>query len=240
MMHRVTDEYRRNRRAGRLAGVVTVAVLAAAPAARAQDRIDPAPTVRVVQSADPVTGEIARWVVENPAPAEILRVQVELARAGYDPAVRSGQLDGATRRALSDFQTARGLMICGCLTYETIVALGIRPQVSDLVSGGAGGSSGAGVGSSAVAYDAYDRYGQVIVIVPGSSHRRRHHAPGVVVGHEPAVGAGQLDQRPAPVSVGVREIRRPPPRQRTGGAIRLGPGTPRAPQSPRPPRPIPR
>ncbi|CAN5336163.1 hypothetical protein BH18GEM1_BH18GEM1_19840 [soil metagenome] len=209
---------------------LALVALGAPSTAPAQDRIDPAPAVRVVQYRDGATGETARWVTENPTPAEILRIQVELARAGYDPRVRSGALDGATRQALSGFQTARGIVICGCLTYETIVALGIRPQVVDFVSTGTRGDDYAGV--------TYDSYSQVIV-APGFFHRdpfHRHHRrfpiPGVVVGHEPAVGAGRLDRRPQPVSVGVREMRPvPPARSRPGGSIRSGS---------RPQRPIPR
>lgn len=214
----------------RLAAALGLGVLAVPGAAPAQNRIDPAPAVRVVESRDPASGQVARWVVENPTPAEVLRIQVELARAGFDPRIRSGVLDGPTRQALSSFQTARGIVICGCLTYETIVALGIRPHVVDFASSGTGGGydgreSYPGVG--------YGSYSQVIVVAPGFFHpHRRHSIPGVVVGHEPAIGAGRLDRRPPPVSVGVRGIRPlPPPRSRTGGSIRSGD---------RPPRPIPR
>lgn len=203
----------------------------------AQNRIDPAPAIRVVESA--YAGDVARWVVEDPTPAEVLRVQVELARAGFDPGVRTGVLDGPTRAALSRFQTARGIVICGCLTYDTVVALGIRPQIVAFVQ--------AEVEPDQVMYGdpgysaGYSTDSQVIVVIPSGRffpHRRHHHFPfpGVVVGHEPAVGAGQLDLRPPPVSVGVREITRPPIR-RPGSGIRMGPQPPGGP--PRPPRPIP-
>lgn len=216
----------------RLAATLGLGVLAIPGTAPAQNRIDPAPAVRVVESRDPVSGQVARWVVENPTPAEVLRIQVELARAGFDPRIRSGVLDGPTRRALSSFQTARGIVICGCLTYETIVALGIRPQVVDFASSGTGGGYD-GYAREGYPGVGYDSYSQVIVVGPGFFHpHRRHTIPGVVVGHEPAIGAGRLDRRPPPVSVGVRGIRPlPPPRLRPGGSIRSGA---------RPPRPIPR
>ncbi len=228
MVPKIARKDRRNRPHGnlparslRLAAVLGIGMLAVPGTAPAQNRIDPAPAVRVVESRDPASGQVARWVVENPTPAEVLRIQVELARAGFDPRIRSGVLDGPTRRALSSFQTARGIVICGCLTYETIVALGIRPQVV----GYDGRESYPGVG--------YGSYSQVIVVAPGFFHpHRRHTIPGVVVGHEPAIGAGRLDRRPPPVSVGVRGMRPlPPPRSRPGGSIRSGD---------RPPRPIPR
>lgn len=215
-------------------------IVATSGPARAQNRIDPAPTIRVVESA--YAGDVARWVVEDPTPAEVLRVQVELARAGFDPGIRSGVLDGPTRAALSRFQTARGIVICGCLTYDTVVALGIRPQIVAFVQ--------AEVEPDQVLYGypgysaGYSTESQVIVVIPSGkffSHRRHHRFPfpGVVVGHEPAVGAGQLDRRPPPVSVGVREIT-PSPNRRPGSGIRMGPQRRSPGGPPRPPRPAPR
>lgn len=210
------------------------------PATRvgAQNRIDPAPTVRVVETVDGFTGQLVRWAVDDPTPAEILRVQVELAAAGFDPGVRSGVIDAPTRQALLDFQTARGLVICGCLSYETILALTIRPEIvaaedivreRDVPYGGARRR------------DVGDRYAggrDVVVVVPFFHLPRKHpgrHLPGVVVGHEPAVGAGELARRRSPISVGVREIN-PAPRP-PGGGIRMAPRSPT--DGSRPPRPRP-
>ena len=161
-----------------------MAVLLGAPAmAMSQDRIGPAETIRVIELTGSTSRPATRYVAEDLTPAEILRLQIELDRAGYDPHSRSGVLDEATRRALSRFQTARGLEICGCVTYETVVALGITPKVMTRVQGS----------STAYGYDRsstygssyyYDRTVPVVIIVP--SHRHHDHGftgPGVVVGH---------------------------------------------------------
>jgi len=134
--------------------------------ARAQDAIRPANQIRVVQALDRRTGRTVRDVVANPSPAEVLRVQVELGRSGYDPGVRSGVVDEPTRRALRRFQIDRGLTICGCLTYETIVSLGIRSRVV----GHGDGELASGAHASGV--HARDR---VHVVVPGPPVHARAH-----------------------------------------------------------------
>lgn len=208
-----------------LAVAVSLVALTVTPSG-AQDRIDPAAAIRVVETDNPVTGELARSVVPDATPAEILRVQVELAKIGHDPGVRSGQLDGPTRRALVNFQTARGLMVCGCLTYETIIALGIRPQVVATVDV-----------ASRSPYTVVERHG-VTVIDGGAiflgfpnarfAHRRhRVTGPAVVVGHEPVFGT-----RPRPPvhrsSVGIRDPRpRPTVQPRVGAPIQSGVRGPR-------------
>lgn len=178
---------------------VAMAAHIVAPAlGSAQDRIEPAGEIRVVEIAER-TGRVSRVIVEDLTPAEILRVQVALSRAGYDPRSRSGVLDESTRRTLTSFQAARGLQICGCVTYETVVALQIAPKVVARVDGGS-----AGYGSTVIV----DRRAPVYVVVPGYGfyHRRLvlgpgvvvGHSPSVIVGHEPAVGAGQLQRRRLP------------------------------------------
>ena len=214
-----------------------IATLMMVNPAAAQDRIEPSATVRVFETVDPVSGRLARWAVSQPAPAEVLRIQVELARAGFDPGVRSGLIDAPTRQALLDFQTARGLVICGCLSYETILALGIRPEIVPADEDRYADDVREPGYAPDVGEARYAGRSEVIVVVPGFFHHgfkhKHRHLPGVVVGHEPAVGAGQI-QRRSPISVGVREIRPAPP---PGGAIRMRPHSPIG--RSRPPRPIP-
>jgi hypothetical protein len=195
----------------------------------AQGRLEPAETVRVLELVEGTTGGVVRTIVEDLAPAEILRIQTALARAGYDPRSRSGELDPATRRALISFQTARGLEICGCVTYETVVALGIPPEVVARIEGGVAPAVGYGVSSSTVIVD---RTLPFVIVVPGHVGRHRHGfflGPGVVVGHEPAVGAGQLFRRRISSrdhrfrdDHRVRDARPLPPPSRPGSRIRTG------------------
>ncbi|HUP19022.1 MAG TPA: peptidoglycan-binding protein, partial [Gemmatimonadota bacterium] len=153
----------------------------------AQDVIGPAWEVRVVERVDAVYGVI-REVVRDPSPAEILRVQIELARHGHDPGVRSGALDRPTRRALAAFQAARGLVICSCLSYETVVVLGIAPVVVAREGDPRRAAYGAVFidpwGSS------WSRYGY------GSSVYYGHLPGGVRIGHDPY--GRRVEHRPHP------------------------------------------
>ncbi len=208
--------------------------------ARAQNvAIEPAETIRVVERADRWSREVRREVVEELLPAEVLAIQVELAEAGFDPGVRNGLLGPATRSALRSFQVDRGLSTCGCVSYETVVALGIVPDV---------------VGSgSAYARRGHDQ--RVIVVVPDRRHRRSHRSgaavvvgaggrTGVYAGHAPAVGArraGHADRRPPrpdPDRVSRPSTSRPRPGERIrGGGSDAFQGRP---PSERPRRPDPR
>jgi len=170
---------------------VTVLVGGLSPAV-GQERTTPADAIRVVEHVD-AGRRLERAVVEDLGPDEILLVQIELRRAGFDPRARRGVLDSATRRALTSFQTARGLEICGCVTYETVVALGIVPIVVARIE--------AEDARPAATYGAYgrttivDRTAFVVVVPTHGRQHRRDVGPAVVVGHEPAVGAGQLRHR---------------------------------------------
>lgn len=199
---------------GGLAVVLLGVALAAGPAL-AQDVIRPTAEIRVLEAEDPLHGRYVREVVPDPTPAEILRVQVALARAGHDPGVRSGVLDAPTRSALRRLQIERGLGICGCVSYETVVALGIRVEV---VAPGAHAARGYGSSTPRVVIIELD--GPRGVVVKGGGG-------GVVVGHDPAVGAGGKprrrgdDGRPRS-SVGVREPIPPPPARGTPSRIQPG------------------
>lgn len=217
--------------------------LLASPA-RAQDRIGPAQAIRVIELVDASGTRLERTVLEPMTPAEVLRLQVALGRAGFDPRVRSGLVDAETATALRQFQLARGLEACGCPSYETILALGVPVDVV----GRAEIRRAAGIRTAA---------GEPVYVVdsgllpagflPGFffhddifRKRRHHHRPfgGVVVGGEPALGAGQLERGIPRSSVGVRETQ-PPPRSRSRGAT-LQPAVPGAGDgASRPPRPRP-
>lgn len=174
------------------------AALTWAASAGAQTGTGPAEAIRVMEQVDPATGRAARIVVEDLAPAEILRLQIQLARAGFDPRSRSQRLDDPTRRSLARFQAARGLEVCGCVTYETVVALGIVPFVVARFET---------PHSAPGAYSTYSSWSYRETVVPYVIYRSGRytgpavvvgHGPGVFVGHEPAVGAGRYGRRDAP------------------------------------------
>lgn len=189
-------------------GLLSLAVLALV---RAQDTIEPASSVRVVEARNRVSGQVVRQVVENLEPAEVLRVQVELGRAGFDPKFRNGIVNTSTRRALQRFQIARGLRICSCVSYETVIALGIQPQLL--------------LGGESAIVSGHGRDDGLVVVVPGFALRHHHgvkhrHASGVVVGHEPVLGAGQVAEIFPRSSVAQREQRSAPRSSRTPSKIR--------------------
>jgi hypothetical protein len=90
--------------------------------------------VRVVEAVSGVTGERQRYVVRDLEEAEIKAVQTALREQGYVGIGWTGRLDDGTVAGLSRFQRERGLVECGCISYETIVALGLRPEVVATVS----------------------------------------------------------------------------------------------------------
>lgn len=211
----------------------------------AQDRIAPASSVRVVELVDVSGTRIERSILEPMLPAEVLRLQVALGRAGFDPGVRSGVVDAETEAALRQFQLARGLEVCGCASYETLLALGVPVQVVGRAElRRASGVRTAG-GSPVYVMDGHGFVPGVFLHDGFFFHhgKKRFRSPffgsGVVVGGEPALGAGQVRRGLPRSSVGVRENVRPGSRSR-GGTIRPAvPGSAGTGDS-RPPRPRPR
>lgn len=218
-----------------VSGVVAPGVLFAQPA------IAPATTVRVIEIVDSSTGERRREVAEDLTAPEISRIQGALASAGFDPGRATGQMTSTTRIVLGRFQASRGLVRCECVSYETLVALGIRPLVVATITA-----------------PLQRGYGSEVVFVP--QHRGRGigfghqpavvvgHGPSVFVGHDPARGAGDFgrrphvpDSRPHMPDGGPHVLDPRPPRPRPGSSI-SGSGaeiralTPRRSQ-PRPPFP---
>jgi len=106
--------------------------------------------IRVVETVDPVSGARYRQAIYDLTRKEIKSVQRALREDGYLGVGWTGQLDHGTVKALNELQVERGLYQCGCVSYETIVALGLKPevQVTTVAVGG----------TSAAAYGADDRY----------------------------------------------------------------------------------
>ncbi|MGB5526560.1 MAG: hypothetical protein WBN79_06845 [Gemmatimonadota bacterium] len=104
----------------------------------------------MVETVDPVSGARYRQAVYDLTKKEIKKVQRALREAGYLGVGWTGQLDHGTVKALNELQVERGLYQCGCVSYETIVALGLKPdvQVTTVAVGG----------TSAAAYGADDGY----------------------------------------------------------------------------------
>jgi len=90
--------------------------------------------VRVVEAVSQTTGDRQRYVVRDLDEAEIKAVQAALRDQGYIGIGWTGRLDDGTVEGLRRFQQERGLVECGCISYETIVALGLRPEVVATVS----------------------------------------------------------------------------------------------------------
>ncbi|MCL7968211.1 MAG: peptidoglycan-binding protein [marine benthic group bacterium] len=125
----------------RTAGTVTwlvVCLLCLSPLqARAQE------SIRVVEAVSAATGERQRYVIRDLEAREIRALQSALREAGYVGIGWTGRLDDGTVRGLTRFQGERGLVECGCVSYETVVALGIRPEVVATVATEPGGTTAA-------------------------------------------------------------------------------------------------
>ena len=97
--------------------------------------------IRVVETVDPVSGARYRQAVYDLTHKEIKAVQRALREDGYLGVGWNGQLDHGTVKALNELQEERGLYQCGCVSYETIVALGLKPDVL-VTTVAVGGTSG--------------------------------------------------------------------------------------------------
>ena len=103
--------------------------------------------VRVVEAVSGTTGDRQRYVVRDLEEAEIKAVQAALREQGYVGIGWTGRLDDGTVEGLTRFQRERGLVECGCISYETIVALGLRPEVVATVSADPAPAAGDGYAS---------------------------------------------------------------------------------------------
>ena len=98
--------------------------------------------MRVIEVVDPASGQRYRQAVYDLTKTEIQTVQRALRGAGYLGVGWTGQMDHGTVKALHKLQEDRGLYPCGCVSYETIISLGLRPAV-EVTAVAVGGSSGA-------------------------------------------------------------------------------------------------
>ena len=111
------------------AGLLALAGAAVLPdCALAQD------VVRVVEAVSEASGDRQRYVVRDLDDSEIKAVQAALRGEGYIGIGWTGRLDDGTVEGLTRFQRERGLVECGCISYETVVALGLRPEIVATVS----------------------------------------------------------------------------------------------------------
>ena len=190
-----------------VAAVTAAAALFAPQPANAQQSSSGA--VRVVETVDPVNGARYRQAVYDLTKAEIKAVQRALRADGYLGVGWTGQLDHGTVKALNEFQVERGLYECGCVSYETVVALGLKPDV--LVTTVAVGAT------TASAYGSDDRYRSgyqsgiyypiaVPIFVPVDPD-----SPDGPDGGVPSSGPGAVPTYPPPGAVppGIRPL--PPP-----------------------------
>ncbi len=111
------------------AGCVALLVAAVLPAPVGAQK-----AVRVVEAVSETTGDRQRYVVRDLDESEIRGVQAALRDQGYIGIGWTGRLDDGTVEGLRRLQRERGLVECGCISYETIVALGLRPEVVATVS----------------------------------------------------------------------------------------------------------
>jgi len=165
--------------------------------------------IRVVETVDPVSGARYRQAVYDLTRKEIHSVQRALRQAGYLGVGWTGQLDHGTVKALGELQEDRGLYRCDCVSYETIVALGLKPDVQ-VTTVAVGATSGSAWGAD----DSYRRgYGSGIlypvgvpIYVPVDPDD-----PDAPEGEIPADGGAQPPAYPPPGAVppGIRPL--PPP-----------------------------
>ena len=165
--------------------------------------------VRVVETVDPVSGARYRQAVYDLTKREIKAVQRALREDGFLGVGWTGQLDHGTVKALNELQEERGLYECGCVSYETIVALGLKPDVQ-ITTVAVGGTSGSAYGTDDPYYRGY-RSGiyypiAVPIFVPVDPDSPDGPAAGV-----PVNGAATTPEWPPPGAVppGVRPL--PPP-----------------------------
>jgi hypothetical protein len=125
-----------------LATFVIASVVGLPAVARAQAGPDLS-TIRVVEARGEEGAPVGRYVVSELNHEEVRSLQKALREAGYLGVGWTGRLDDGTRKALARLQENRGLVECGCVSYETIVALGLRPEVVATIRASAPAPAGA-------------------------------------------------------------------------------------------------
>ncbi len=190
-----------------LALAAALVVLAAPQPAHAQRSSDG--DIRVVETVDPVSGARYRQAVYDLTHKEIKAVQRALREDGYLGVGWTGRLDDGTIKALNELQEERGLYMCGCVSYETIVALGLKPDVL-VTTVAVGATSGSAYGTDNPYYGGYRSGIWYPVAVPIFIPVDPDDPDAPVVG-VPANGAASTPTYPPPGAVppGIRPL--PPP-----------------------------
>jgi hypothetical protein len=188
-------------RAG-IAAVVAAVALSVPQPAHAQSS-SAAGDIRVVETVDPVSGARYRQAVYDLTKKEIKAVQRALREDGYLGVGWTGQLDHGTVKALNQ---------CGCVTYETVVALGLKPnvQVTTVAVGGTSASAHGADGRYRSSYGAGIYYPVAVpIFVPVDPDDPE--SPDGPEGGVPASGLVGAPEYPPPGAVppGIRPL--PPP-----------------------------
>lgn len=89
--------------------------------------------VRFTEYFEPTTDSRIRRAAHVLTPTEIERVQEALSTRGHLVLATTGILDTRTESALTRFQNAADLPACGCLSYSTVLALGLRPVITQVI-----------------------------------------------------------------------------------------------------------
>ncbi|MEE9207637.1 MAG: peptidoglycan-binding domain-containing protein [Gemmatimonadota bacterium] len=128
-----------------LALVFLLAAALSAPSVvpASQSRSADAGVVRFTEFFEPATESRIRRAADVLTPPEIERVQEALSTRGHLVLAPSGIFDSRTESALTRFQNATGLPVCGCLSYSTVLALGLRPVITQVVITESGTEPGA-------------------------------------------------------------------------------------------------
>lgn len=224
----VRPDFRARMAATVLLGAVAALLMAPGPASAQSAGSDG--HIRVVETVDPASGARYRQAVYDLTKKEIKAVQRALRENGYLGVGWTGQLDHGTVKALDEFQEDRGLYVCGCVSYESIVALGLKPDVQ-VTTVAVGGASGSAYGTE----DPYRRgypsgiYYPIAVPIFVPADPDDSDAPGAPEGDLPAGGAGAVPTYPPAGATppGVRPL--PPPTRaipvgaRSGSVLSPGP-----------------
>ncbi len=127
--------------------IMLSAVICGPPVALAsQSNLAGAGNVRFTEIFEPASESRVRRAAGVLTPVEIERVQEALGESGHLIHPPSGILDSRTELALSRFQIAADLRACGCISYSTVLALGLRPVITHIIIAESGaGLSGADV-----------------------------------------------------------------------------------------------
>jgi hypothetical protein len=191
------------------AGIAAFAAAVALSAQPAHAQRSSDGDIRVVETVDPVSGARYRQAVYDLTHKEIKAVQRALREDGHLGVGWTGRLDDGTIKALNELQEERGLYMCGCVSYETIVALGLKPDVL-VTTVAVGATSGSAYGTDDPYRGGY-RSGILYPVAVPIFIPVDPDDPDAPAGGVPASGAASTPTYPPPGAVppGIRPL--PPP-----------------------------